>query len=291
MKLNKKIIILLFLILFILTGCSKESPSLNEKAKDELEYLSLKIINILNRLNNITFENYQVTAENVNLSKESAESEKSSESSSSQSSGNQPAQVKESSNSSSNIIASQLSPNTILNPVSAEIDWPGIKNEIENIYYSWNTVLIDFNQLDINNDDILGFSSDLDKATMYIKNEDKANALLAMANLYDYLPNYAETISNDMAYNNIIKTKAFILNAYSLLETGNWNDILVEIDKANETFRQVTTDATFVSEHSYRVNKTYVLLNELRNSVNRTKDRDVFLIQYRNLMEEINELS
>lgn len=282
--------LLFFLMLFVLTGCAEDEPNLNNKTKSEIEYLSTKFINVLNRLNNITFENYQITTEKVELSKESAESEKTSESSSSQSSNGGTAQVESSSNTSNTIIASQMSPNTILNPISNEIDWKGIKNEIENVYYSWNTILLDLNQSDVSNDDILGFSSDLDKATKYIKNEDKSNSLLAMANLYKYLPKYAESISDDLAYNNVLKTKSFILNAYSLLETGDWNSIITEIDKANETYSLVTTNVNYVSDNSYKVNKSYVLLNELRNSANSTRDREVFLIQYRNLMEEINEL-
>lgn len=286
------ICLLLFFMLFALTGCSEEEPHLNDKAKSEIEYLGTKFINILNRLNNITFENYQVTTEKVELSKDSAESEKTSESSSSQSSGGEPAEVKSSEgNGSSNntIIASQMSPNTILNPIVTEIDWAGLKNGIENVYYSWNTVLLDLNKMDIDNDDILGFSSDLDRATTYIKNEDKANSLLAMASLYGYLPKYAETVSDDAQYKNILKTKSFIINSYSLVETGNWDRITGEIDKALEAFKLVTTDANFVTENSHKVNKSYVLLNELRNSLT-SKDKDIFYIQYRNLMEAINEL-
>ena len=282
----------LFLMLLILTGCSQEKVSLNDKAKSEIEYLGTKFVNILNRLNNITFENYQVTTEKVELSKESAESEKSSESSSSQSSSEEPAEVKSSGGNGSSdntIIASQMSPNTILNPVTTEIDWAGLKNEIENVYYSWNTVLLDLNKLDVSNDDILGFSNDLDKTTTYIKSEDKTNSILAVANLYGYLPKYAETISNSSTYMNVMKTKTFILNAYALIEADDWNGAKGEIDKALETFKLVTTDANFVSENSHRVNKSYVLLNELRNSLP-SQDKDIFYIQYRNLMEVINEL-
>ena len=279
--------------LFFLTGCSDKQENLNDKVKSEIDYFSIKFINILNRLNNITFENYQVTTEKAELSKESAENEKTSETSSSQSSKEEQGSVESSNGNKSSqntIIASQMSPNTILNPVESQIDWAGIKNEIENIYYSWNTVLLDLYELDIDNDAILGLSRDLDVATTYIKKEDKVGSLLAMANLYKYLPQFAEKVSEEQVYRNIFKTRYFILNAYSLVETGNWSSVSGEIDKALEAFKLVTSDANFISQNAYNSNKVYVLLNELKNSLE-LQDKEIFYIKYRNLMEEIRELS
>ena len=279
---------MLLVSLFFFTGCSEHETSLSDKARSEIDYFGAKFIDILNRLNNITFENYHVTAEQVELSRETAENEKSSESSSSQNNSDSPADV-QGSNKNNTIISLQMSPNTILNPTTGEIDWAGIKNEVENLYYSWNTVLIDLYELKVPNDDILGFSSSLDLATSYIKDENKSNSILAMANLYKFIPKYAEIISNEQAYINILKTKSFILNAYSLVEAGDWKTVTIEIDKALEVFKFVSSDVSFVSENSYRVNKVYVLLNELKNSLN-LEDKDIFYIKYRNLMEEIVEL-
>lgn len=195
----------------------------------------------------------------------------------------------EKSNDSNEITALQMSPNTILNPITDEIDWVDIKYDIENIYYSWNTILIDIYQLNANKDDILNFSSSLDTAAVYIEKEDKSNSILAIANLYKALPQYAEIFSNDKTYNRILKTKSFIVNAYSLAETNDWEIVKNEMEKANETFKPVIADIEFLSNNSYRANKTYVLLNETLNSLN-TLDKKIFYIHYRNLMEEICEL-
>ena len=276
-------------VLLVLTGCTNETTTLNEKVEDELDYFSTKFVNILNRLNNITFENYEVVAQDVNLSKETAEKEKTSESSSQQESSG-PADVKSSEdNAGENIIAFQMSPNTILNPVTTKIDWPGIKNEIENIYYSWNTILLDLYELDVSNEEILNFSKDLDLATTYIKKEDKVNSLLAMANLYKYLFKYAEKISNNEIYIDIIKTRSYILNAYSLIDTGDWNAVNEEINKAVDTYRLLANDTSFISDNNYSSNKVYVLLNELKNSLV-LEDKEIFYIKYKNLLEEMVEL-
>ena len=132
-----------------LTGCSNNAEEkLNEKAVSEIEYFNSKLIGVLNKLNNITFENYKMTTKKTELNAQSSEEEKSSSSGSSQnsdegssgggsqegsggssggSSGDGSSNGGEKSNS---IITSQMAPNTILNPQTTEIDWNGIKNEI-----------------------------------------------------------------------------------------------------------------------------------------------------------------
>lgn len=287
---NKRLKILLLLIvtvlLLLLMGCSNTEISLNDKVKSEIDYFNIRLINIINKLNNITFENYYVTAEKTNFSKETAQNEKSSESSSQNT-----ADVKgsESENTTNNTTLYQMSPNTVLNPVLKEISWKSIKNEIENLYYSWNTTILDLYELNIKNEDILGFSSDLDVATQYIKNEDKDNSILAIANLYKYLPKYAEIVANEDEYSNILKTKSFILNAYAFVDAEYWTAVEEEIDKAIETYKYIMNDTKYISENSYRVNKVYVLLNELKNSTD-LKDMDIFYIKYKNLMEELVEM-
>ena len=287
MSLKNRIIAtcLMLITVFMLTGCENKEASINNKAKSEVEYLSTKFIDILNKMNNITFENYIITAKNVGLSRESANESQTGSSSSTQT---DVAKVEKDEEKSS-ITSMQMSPNTILNQTTKEIDWPELKNDIENLYYSWNTILLDLYQINVPNDKILGFSSDLDKATICIKNEDKTNGITAIANLYEYLPVYAEQIFSENAKKNIIKTKAFVIKAYSLIEIPDWNNVKNEISKALEAFGLVATDANYVIDNSYKVNKCYVLLNELNNSLN-LKDKDIFYIKYKNLIEELNNL-
>lgn len=291
--------------LFLLTGCSKEKDEdLNQKAVSEVEYFSSKLINVLNSLNNITFENYQMVAEKTELNAKSAQQEKSTSSGSTQNQGEQSGSSGEDSSTSSgssseiggdskgeavSIISSKMAPNTILTPQTTDVDWGSIKNDMENLYFAWNTVILDLYKLNVSSDDILGFSNSLDVATNYIKNEDKQNSLLAIAKLYSYLPKYMNVISEDNTQKNVMQTKSYILNSYSLVGQDAWADAQNEISKADETFRKVTTDVEFTSENSYRVNKTYVLLNELKNSMT-MNDKDIFYIKYRNLLEEINEI-
>lgn len=223
-----------FCLIVLLTGCESktEEELLKDKAKSEIEYLSANFIKALNNLNNITFENFDVVAESTTLSKKSASQEKETTSQSTGggqqggggngSSGGQNGTGGQNSvgmsDENSNVVTTQMSPNTILNPSKTEIDWVTIKTDIENLHETWNTIVLDLYKLNVNNDDILSFSNDLDKATTYIKNEDKSNSILAVAKLYSYLPKYMENISIDNTTKNISLTQGYIINAYSLLD-------------------------------------------------------------------------
>ena len=284
-------------MLFTLTGCDNmsEEEILNEKAINEIKYLDTVFIDILNKLNNITFANYMVTANKATITEESANNEQASNSAEEgntgegQTEGTQTEGGTEGSTP-KKINSSQMSPNTILSPATTVVDWDFIKGKVENIYSTWATIIIDLYSLNISNDDILGFSESLDIVTKYVKDEDRENSLLAMANLYGYLPKYIEELSTSNAEKNIFKTKSFLLNAYSMVGQDLWEEIRLEIDKAEQSFQIITTDIDFAYERSYRINKAYVLLNELKQSLS-SEDKEIFYIKYKNLLEELDELN
>ena len=87
MKVLKNIILFVMVSVLIisLTGCENKSEEemLKDRAKSEIDYLSAYFIKILNNLNNITFENFDVVSQAATLSKESASQERQSTSSSS----------------------------------------------------------------------------------------------------------------------------------------------------------------------------------------------------------------
>lgn len=134
-------IVIFLSVLLTLTGCNqqKEEENIHEKAVSEIEYFGSKFISILNRLNNITFENYQITASEVELNEKSASQGKSSSSGSSQDASQGNSSGGEDSGGGSGgegnggtadeqgntIIASQMAPNTILNPQTTRhrLEW------------------------------------------------------------------------------------------------------------------------------------------------------------------------
>lgn len=171
---------------------------------------------------------------------------------------------------------------------SENINWDNIKSEIEELYLSIPTITMDLYNQNINQDDILNFNKEFDNLAMLAKDEKKLETLAQLSKLYDYLPKFMQEDDNEL-YKTIIKTKSNIFKAYSKLDTGNWEEISNDIQNAINSYSKLLTNPNIDSNKSNSINKSYIMLNEMQNAVN-IKDVSIFLIKYRNLIEELNNI-
>ena len=295
--------ILMLILIFFLTGCSNETTNedTKEKVAQEIEYLDSQIISLLNKLNNISMQNYAISSEEVNLGEENSSGTSSSQSgneaSGGSSSGTSGGEQKQSSSQSgsgeesqkSNITTTQMEPKTVLDTDENQIDWKSIKSQIETINEAWGVVVLDLSSLNIDNNNILGFSSALDESILSIRNENKADTLNNIANLYSYIPEFHQNISTNQSMQNIKMVKSNIINAYSLIEQDDWTGIEMNISECENRFKNLLNDIQYIQDKEYKVNRTYVLIKELQNSLT-YKDKKLFLVKYKNLMESVNTL-
>ena len=322
MQKNKKI--LLFLLLSIitvlsLTGCSGDTDGEDAKSKvgQELDYLDTKIAGMLNKLNNISINNYTISSEEVSLTepKSSGSSGGNEQSGGGTSSGQEESQgggqeqggsqgggqsgsqggssqgqgSSQGSSKSNNVTAMQMEAKTILNSDQSDIDWNSIKTEVEILDEAWGVILLDLASLNVNNDDVLNFSATLNDCILSIKDEDKEKSLSNLAKLYSFIPKYETSISATNDKQIIKQTKSHIVNAYSVIEKDDWNGAKNSLSQAEETFKSITNDIDYIKNNEFKVNKTYVLLKELQNSLSH-QDKKLFYIKYRNLIESLNIL-
>lgn len=290
----------IFLLLF--TGCTNKNISnedIKTKVIEELEYLDSQIVSIANKLNNISMQNYAISSEEVSLGEENSNGTSSTQSGNEPSggSGTSGGQQKESSSQSgageesqkTNITTTQMQPNTVLDSDENKIDWKSIKTQIETINEAWTVVLLDLSSLNIDNNDILNFSTTLDNCIISIKDENKIDSLTNIAKLYSYIPIIENDISAENSTQNIKQVKSYIINAYSVVEQGDWITVENNILEAEKTFKNITTDIEYIKDKEYKTNRTYVLIKELQNSLS-YKDRKLFYAKYKNLMESVNTL-
>lgn len=304
------ILILIVFILFCLTGCNNETNNEDIKSKivQELDYLDTQIISIVNKLNNISIQNYTITSEEITLGEGSSSEESSSsgggssggesstggESSSQSGSGGEQEKSNSQSQSGSNkeeskVTITKMEPKTILESDENDIDWSSVKNEIETINEAWSVVILDLSSLNVDNNDILSFSAILDDCILSIKDENKTDALINIAKLYSFIPNFEKGISVANSSQNIKQVKSYIINAYSLVEKDDWTGIETNMSECEKTFNSIINDMEYIKDKEYKVNKTYVLIKELQNSLS-YKDKKLFYVKYKNLMESINTL-
>ena len=308
------IVIILILSLIIYFSASKNNDNeQDKKGVSEIRYVESKLVDLINSMNNIESRNYKISVSEVSkeTSENSGETSSGSGSNSGGSSSSSGGDSSDGSGSQSDSGQSQggssqtsagnesaenqddnkkfeLTPSGVLTN-NEDINWDIIKSEVENMYSSIPTVTIDLYQLNLNQEDILNFNKEYDNLTVAVKNESKEETLSALSKLYDFMPKFIKNTSEEESYKKVLQTKADIFKAYSKLDAGDWGQIESDINNSIQTYSQLLSDTNVDESKQYNLSKGYIMLNELQNAV-KLKDTEVFLIKYKNLIEELNSI-
>ena len=303
----KKNFLLVVICLFILTGCGSQAadgPD-TEKVVAELDFFSEKVTDMLNNLNNISLENYELVSERVTLTQDSKGGQSSSNQASSKSgssseegggdsSGGQSSQGGGSSGGQSSkgeqsVTVTEMRSKSVLDVDFNNVNWNFMKQNIENLNSSWSVAMLDLYNAKVSSDDIMAFEDELNKAIIGIKNEDKANSLANLCNIYSYIPKFLAVVDADKSKQNLESTKYFILTSYAAASLDDWNTATDSLSSAESSFLNVLNDTEYSKNREYKVNKTYMLIKDLQTAVG-SNDKNLFFLKYENVMESLNTL-
>lgn len=174
------------------------------------------------------------------------------------------------------------------NKDSMQIEWEEIKRDVENLYSIWATISIDLKSVGANSDDILQFNNILDDIAKSAQKEDKKASIIGMSKLYNLIPKYMESFSNNELEKCVFITKSHILNAYAQIDNNDWNKINEELKLANESFSKIDKEK-INSNKELNINRCELLLKELQNSAEK-QDKQIFYLRYKNAIQELNIL-
>lgn len=298
------ILVIIILSFFLYNSISNENKDDGkEKALSEIEYLENKLELLFNKLNNIENNNYSLSVKKIEESSSSQSGSENNNENSGESSGSSEEQSnssnseEESGNSSNSSSDSKgndgnneeynLEQSGILTNNNNNIDWKSIKLEVESLYSEVATITLDLYSLGISREDVLGFNQELDDLTISVKEENKENTLSNLSKLYDYIPKYLKSVTNDEIFIGKIDTKNNLFKAYSILDTKNWQEIGNNVTNTINSFSNNLLKKE--TDKQYIINKIYIMLNELQSAVNK-QDDSIFLIKYKNILEEIDNL-
>lgn len=281
----KKFIYIL-LCLLLLTGCSNNEESKDKnKEKDkiiaELDYCSTTLSDILNSLNNISLENYELISNKIQISEQTEDSTSSSAGSQNSSSN--------SSDNDENVKVTEMKASSILNTNTEQIDWDILRNKIEITNNYWSVVMLDLHNNNVSNEDIMNFGNILDQCTISINNEDKINTLNNVSLLYSYIPNFLNIIEADSSIQNITNTKNYVIQAYVAINNDDWGNVNTNLNKAEKTFTIVLNNIDYTKNKEYKVNKTYMAIKDFQNSL-KNEDKSLAFLKYKSLIESLNVL-
>ena len=320
MKKIKKYICYLIILsnVFILSGCSNQNQDelLQAKLQSEMQYFDSSITDMLNKANGLKLQNYQVSAEKIEEQTTGGESSQGSQSTGTQtgeqssgasgksqeeqqSSGSQ--QQSSGGESSSGQSSSQgggqeeqdnvkykMVENSVLTGERTP-DWEGLTSDVESIYSDWSVVTLDLYKKNVDSQKILGFNTDLDELTKAIKDKDKAKTLTLLSKLYSYIPAYSSEFSDNQMQTNLYKVKSNVFNAYAIIEQNNPEEVSKYLRLAEEEIVAMMNNMGSSNENEYNVNKAYIILKDLQNSVD-GGSTDIFYLKYKNLIQELNVL-
>lgn len=309
---NIAIICILAIILFSLTGCSNKNNEENiiEKVDQEIGYLDGKIIEITNRLNNLSFENYKVISEDIKEEKsssggnDSSSKNESKDSSNSSSDGSETngGDVSNKQSSSGEGISSEvdsekskifkMSESLILkNNINQnnDIEWEEIQKDVQNIYTIWPTISLDLAKVGINNNDMLRFNNILDDIAIEAKNNNKETSLENLTNMYALISDFKNYSSESEINKNVMNTKSSILKSYYFVNIDNWEEASKNLKMASDIFTSVVTEKDNYQNKDLNINRANILLQDLKNSINKN-DKQVFFVRYKNLLQELNDI-
>ena len=297
-KIISYIILLIVLVVLALTvytsATQNNEQDEKEKVTSEIRYLDTKLVDLFNHMNNIETRNYQIYTTKI---EESRSSENSGGGSSGENSASNTSSGSDSTSTESNSNQSQTE-NTNKNyemqasgilTTNRDIDWTSCKNEAELMYTSISTITLDLYRLNVAQEDILNFNKDVDNLTVSLKEENKQLTLDNLVKIYEYIPKFAQSIVDDTLYKTLLETKLNVFRAYAKLDSGDWAGISTNMVDAINVYATLLTNTEIDANKQASINKGYVMLNELKNAVD-TQNTSVFLIKYKNLLEEINNL-
>lgn len=177
----------------------------------------------------------------------------------------------------------------LVNNSSLNIRWNDLNNKVNILYNYWNSAILDFNELTIDNTILTNFGKDLDNLSMAIKNKDKQLCFANLLELYNKVNIYYEKSNYNQEYIGIINAKYYLLKACSIVDTNNWtlvNDNILEADKCLLNTVNTVNKNEYVQ---YNLNQIYVSIKELENIIN-IKNQDIFYLKYNIVMNRIKNI-
>ena len=141
-----------------------------------------------------------------------------------------------------------------------------------------------------NHGKIVEFSNTLDQVLINIKLKDKGKVSQNLANMYAILPEFMKNSDIDKVKKDVISTKINIIRAYSFIDIDEWENVQKEVINAEKKMVNIMNEiSTTESQKKFNVNKSYILIEELKNSLP-LQDKEIFYIKYKNVLEELNTL-
>ena len=134
--------------------------------------------------------------------------------------------------------------------------------------------------------EIIKFKNGIDQLLIAVGNQDENSLLKINSDIYSLLPTYLEKTSKDKNKINIMKLKSLVLSSLAYSNSLEWENAKNVIGQAETKYKEMMDDVDYMKKYSYNLNKVYVLLEELKNSID-IEEIELCKMKYINFIEKI----
>lgn len=171
---------------------------------------------------------------------------------------------------------------------NAMINWQNLQSDTQTLYLYWNSSILDFNTLEIDKNILTEFGINIDNLSIAIKNNNQQETIRVIVYLYKTLTILSENINYNHE-SDLMKSKYYLLAAYSIAEKGNWTVTQENILKSDEQLSRIVNNMENTDYNQYNLNQAYVAVKELENTII-TKNLELFYWKYTITMDKLNNL-
>lgn len=278
------LIILILSSLVVFAGNNKKEPSLQEKVSEEMKYMDKYLVSLLGDFENLTIGSYLKEKKSSNIKMESQQSTQSNTTDEVKDNKENKEQNQNNSGEKDNERSGILNNKENQNP-----EWNTIQKQIEELYSVWNTVSIDLHSLNVDGKLILSFSDFLNESTQNIKKKDKTKSMESVIKLYQLLPKYSQGFNPNIQETKVLEIQSNIVTSYVYASSEKWQEAQTQLTNASNQFASLLNSVEQQFNDQTTVNQSYILVNELIKAV-KLKDKDIFFIQYQNLMDKMETI-
>lgn len=147
------------------------------------------------------------------------------------------------------------------------LDWKAVFEDEKRINNILETVVLDLTELDISNDEIIKLSSEINNLLYTTATENEVELLTRLNNLYALVPNYFSKVGASKTKVQDKELYSMVLASYSLANAGNWEEAKTTAQSAIDKYNGMMNDVEYMQENSYKLNRIYIMLNEVKNAI------------------------
>ncbi len=160
-----------------------------------------------------------------------------------------------------------------------EFKWDYLKGDMQKINDSWNTLILDLTEVNVQNQVIIGYSTDLNDLLIAVSKENESAMLDKLNDMYAKVILFKEAYSQEKNRIEKNKIKSDVLGVYCLVNKNDYPAAKTKATTTVENYKSLMNDIQYAEENAYNLNKIYVLLEEFSNAI-QTENFDLVRMKY-----------